>query len=299
MIRRSLFMALALLALASNASAQVATQVEGKGRIPLATAAKQPALGTAGTPSAEVLSVQGVASGTAQPVSAASLPLPSGAATAAKQPALGTAGTASADVITVQGIASGTAQPASQSGTWTVQPGNTANTTAWKVDGSAVRQPTSPIPSQTGVAAGAGAVDALTQRTTLGSDDPAVTSLGNIQTNTAAPLDANGNSKVVIYKPDDTSVDWGAPGTNTTTAASVTASSASCLTADVDVQEIVVHALDANTQPVDIRLGTTAATAANATDRLFPSDRASYHWSGAVTCISVSGTQAVTFSALK
>ena len=33
--------------------------------------------------------------------------------------------------------------PASQSGTWTVQPGNTANTTAWKVDGSAVTQPVS------------------------------------------------------------------------------------------------------------------------------------------------------------
>jgi hypothetical protein len=57
-----------------------------------------------------------------QPVSAASLPLPSGAATAAKQPALGTAGSAAADVITVQGIAGGTAQ---------------------KVDGSAVTQPVS------------------------------------------------------------------------------------------------------------------------------------------------------------
>lgn len=32
---------------------------------------------------------------------------------------------------------------ASQTGTWTVQPGNTANTTAWKVDGSAVTQPVS------------------------------------------------------------------------------------------------------------------------------------------------------------
>lgn len=30
-----------------------------------------------------------------------------------------------------------------QSGTWTIQPGNTANTTAWKVDGSAVTQPVS------------------------------------------------------------------------------------------------------------------------------------------------------------
>lgn len=123
-----------------------------------------------------------------QPISAASLPLPGGAATAAKQPALGTAGTASSDVITVQGIASMTAlkvdgsavtQPvsgtisitansavnvaqfggtniatgtgaggagiprvtvsndsnvlATQSGTWTVQPGNTPNTSAWLV----------------------------------------------------------------------------------------------------------------------------------------------------------------------
>lgn len=57
-----------------------------------------------------------------QPISAASLPLPSGAATSAKQPALGTAGSASSDVITVQGIAS---------------------MTALKVDGSGVTQPVS------------------------------------------------------------------------------------------------------------------------------------------------------------
>jgi hypothetical protein len=35
------------------------------------------------------------------------------------------------------------AQAVSESGTWTVQPGNTPNTTAWKVDGSAVTQPVS------------------------------------------------------------------------------------------------------------------------------------------------------------
>lgn len=56
------------------------------------------------------------------PVSAASLPLPTGASTAAKQPALGAAGSASTDVITVQGIAS---------------------MTAVKVDGSDVTQPVS------------------------------------------------------------------------------------------------------------------------------------------------------------
>lgn len=46
-----------------------------------ATAAKQPAIGTAGSASADVITVQGIASGTPQPVSAASLPLPAGAAT--------------------------------------------------------------------------------------------------------------------------------------------------------------------------------------------------------------------------
>jgi hypothetical protein len=41
-----------------------------------------------------------------------------------------------------------------QSGTWTIQPGNTANTTAWKVDGSAVTQPISAasLPPPRGVA---------------------------------------------------------------------------------------------------------------------------------------------------
>lgn len=67
-----------------------------------------------------------------QPVSAAALPLPTGAATAAKQPALGTAGSASTDVVTVQGIASGTAQPIS--GTVTANAGTNLNTSALALD---------------------------------------------------------------------------------------------------------------------------------------------------------------------
>lgn len=57
------------------------------------------------------------ASATTQPVSAAALPLPTGAATAAKQPAIGVAGTSSTDVTTVQGIAGAT--PVIVSGTVT------------------------------------------------------------------------------------------------------------------------------------------------------------------------------------
>lgn len=74
---------------------------------------------------------------TTQPVSASSLPLPTGASTSAKQPALGTAGSASADVLSVQGIASMTAlkvdgsgftQPVS--GTVTANAGTNLNTSA-------------------------------------------------------------------------------------------------------------------------------------------------------------------------
>lgn len=63
------------------------------------TSAKQPALGTAGSASSDVLTVQGITSMTAlkvdgsgvtQPVSAASLPLPSGAATSALQGTINT-----------------------------------------------------------------------------------------------------------------------------------------------------------------------------------------------------------------
>jgi hypothetical protein len=125
-----------------------ATQPVSAASLPLptgaATAAKQPALGTAGTASTDVLSIQGIASMVAlkvdgsavtQPISAASLPLPSGAATSAKQPALGTAGSPSTDVLTVQGAAS---------------------MTALKVDGSAATQPISGTVTATPAAATSG-----------------------------------------------------------------------------------------------------------------------------------------------
>lgn len=54
---------------------------------------------------------------------------------------------------------------ATQSGTWTVQPGNTANTTAWKVDGSAVTQPVSLATTGHGTATGAVRVELPTDGT--------------------------------------------------------------------------------------------------------------------------------------
>lgn len=90
-------------------------------------------------------------SGVTQPVSATSLPLPTGASTAAKQPALGTAGTASSDVISVQGVAS---------------------MTALKTDGSAVTQPISAasLPLPTGAATSAAQTTAGTSLTTIATN---------------------------------------------------------------------------------------------------------------------------------
>lgn len=137
----------------------------------LSTAAKQPALGTAGSASADVITIQGVASMTAvkvdnsavtQPVSSATF------ATVAKQPALGTAGSASADVITIQGIAS---------------------MTAVKTDASATTQPVSSTTLATAAkqpalgTAGTASADVISVQG-IASATPLITTLGNTTTKT-------------------------------------------------------------------------------------------------------------------
>lgn len=124
-----------------------------------------------------------------QPVSASSLPLPTGAATAAKQPSLGTAGSASTDVITVQGISS---------------------MTALKTDGSAVTQPVSAssLPLPTGAA-------------TSANQSTANTSLGNIDTNAGTTTDAAataGSTGTISAKLRRISADIDSIKTNTSSA---------------------------------------------------------------------------------
>ena len=80
------------------------------------------------------------------------------------------AGSAKIGVVTTDQTTPGTTDlvHAAQSGVWTVQPGNTANTTAWKVDGSAVTQPVSAasLPLPTGAASAANQTNA-SQKTQL------------------------------------------------------------------------------------------------------------------------------------
>jgi hypothetical protein len=99
-------------------------------------------------------------SGTIQPVSASSLPLPTGAATSAKQPSIGTAGTPSADVISVQGVTGGKEVPISGSvsvtGTPTVGISGSSNTV--KVDAGTAGTPAGSVVSVQGVASGTAVV---------------------------------------------------------------------------------------------------------------------------------------------
>jgi hypothetical protein len=121
---------------------------------------------------------------------------------------------------------------ATQSGTWTVQPGNTANTTAWKVDGSAVTQPVSaaslPLPS--------GAATAANQTATQGTVAPGTAATvsdlvggvvatsaptGTAGQQLAAQLDTAGNLRVTPY---------GSTGSFTTVTASGTGSAPPTIT---------------------------------------------------------------------
>ena len=129
-----------------------------------------------------------------QPVSAVSLPLPTGASTAAKQPALGTAGTPSADVITIQGVTS---------------------MTAVKVDGSGVTQPVSYATTGSGTATGALRVELPTNGTGVIATVGAVTAITNALpagTNAIGKLAAN--TGVDIGDVDVTSIIPGTGATN-------------------------------------------------------------------------------------
>lgn len=160
---------------------------------------------------------------TTQPVSAASLPLPSGASTSGKQPALGTAGTASADVISIQGIAGMTA--VTISGTVTTTPPANASTNVAQFGG-------------TNVSTGTGVGGAGIPRVTVSSDSfPATQAISgtvtanqgtanatpwneNIaQINAVTPLMGNGvtgtGSQRVTIASDNTAFSVNASGTKT------------------------------------------------------------------------------------
>ena len=165
-----------------------ATQAISAASLPLptgaATAAKQPALGTAGAPSADVLTVQGAASMTAlkvdgsavtQPISAAALPLPSGAATATAQ------ATGNTSLASIDGK-----MPAPVNGR---QP----------VDGSGVTQPVS-------LPAGAQTTSGALQPPTAGSGKITQTSTA-LSVNTSTQLvAANANRIAVEIQCDGTAV---------------------------------------------------------------------------------------------
>lgn len=241
---------------ATQSGAWNLTNISGSVTLPTgaATAAKQPAIGTAGTASADVLSVQGVAnmtplktdgsattqpvSGTVnvntlpsgsntignvglaagsalvggvelvdasgtnkasissggavkvdgsaatQPISASTLPLPSGASTAAKQPAIGVAGTASADVLSVQGIASMT--PLKTDGSGVIQPvSGTVNVNALPVGSNTI--------GSVGIVAGSALIGSIELTDGGGTNKASISAGGAIKTDsstTTQPISA-------------------------------------------------------------------------------------------------------------
>jgi trimeric autotransporter adhesin len=258
---------------------------------------------------------------TTQPISAASLPLPAGAATAAKQPTLGTAGSSSTDVLTVQGIAS---------------------MTALKVDGSAVTQPVSgtititPSGTQTvtgTVTANIGTSGSLALDATLtGGTQKAINRGGAKGTTTAADVTSTASGAnhqpldVILYDTAGNVMPSGdvaaravfeklTDGTNTATvkAANTAAVAATDTALVVAVSPINSVAITAAALPLptgaatETTLGTRLAdstftgrintlgqkTMVNSTPVVLASDQSTIPISGTVT-ITPSGTQTVT-----
>lgn len=150
--------------------------------------------------------------------------------------------TISSDLATIKttGIPITGTVAATQSGTWTVQPGNTANTTAWKVDGSAVTQPVSYATTGSGTATGALRVEVANNGTGILATVGAVTAITNALpagTNAIGKLAAN--SGVDIGDVDVTTVGTITPGTAATSLGK--AEDAGHTTGDVGVMDLGVR----------------------------------------------------------
>lgn len=220
-----------------------------------ATAAKQPALGTAGTASSDVLTVQGIASMTAlkvdgsavtQPISgsltniAGTISLPTGAATSAIQSSvIGTkaAGTAAASAVLTGGLYNTTLPTLTNGQQAALQVDSSGrlissiaaiaagSTIIGKVgidqttDGTTNKVAADLRLAGTAVTAGAGAVASGTPRVTLASDDPLVAKL-------PTALATGGGLKVTVQDTSGTALDYTVPALiegKTAAAASITA----------------------------------------------------------------------------
>ena len=164
-----------------------------------ATAAKQPALGTAGTASTDVITIQGIASMTKLLVTPDSVALPANQSINNSQingvtPLMGngTTGTGS-QRVTIASDNTAFGVNANQSGTWTVQPGNTANTTDWLVRGRGVAHDTLPT-----VVANGTTLDTTLDRYGRGLKVSPILSWAS---SNGTPVTASGNSAAIIAAP--------------------------------------------------------------------------------------------------
>jgi len=120
---------------------------------------------------------------------------------------------------------------ATQSGIWTVQPGNTANTTAWKVDGSAVTQPISaaslPLPSTAATS---------TKQSDGSQKTQVVDGSGNVIGATSNALDVNVKSGGTVAQGSTTSGQGGSlvMGATTTASPSYTTAQTNALSLTTD-----------------------------------------------------------------
>lgn len=278
-------------AIASNQSAIPSSQsgtwniTNITGTVSLPTGASTSALqsnvqSAPGTPQTTALTIQGNASGVPVPISGTTSISGTVGVTQSTSPWIvaggGTAGTPGTAVLTVQGVAGGTAQPvsgtvaATQSGTWTVQPGNTANTTAWLVTGTGGTFPATQsgawnITNITGTVSLPTGASTSANQTTLGSQTTKIndgTNTAAVKAASTAPL-ATDPALVVTLSPNgNTVVSAAAVNTNgsANNSTTVTNTSATTFSPPANAVGFVVEAESSNTVNLRYACGTTATT---------------------------------------
>lgn len=319
-------------AISSNQSAIPASQsgtwninnISGTVSLPTgaSTSAKQPALGTAGTASADVITVQGITSMTPLSVSAGSLPLPTGAATEATLSTLNGkfnsnygaatgavrvaaqlgnatavadfgAGATSSQTLRAVLATDQSAIPVSESGTWNVGLSAGSNlvgkvgidqTTPGTTNGVQVN---AALPAGTNLMGKVG-IDQTTPGTTNGTS---IAQIGSTTVATGNGVAGAGVQRVTIAS-DNTAFATKSPlnVTGSGSGAAATVSTVATLSAPANCVGFILMNLDTSTANIRWAVGRTAAT--NLGEQLQPGRDTGFVPIGAnVSVIAESGTQ--------
>jgi hypothetical protein len=177
----------------------------------------------------------------------------------------------------------------------TVQPGNVANTTPWKMDDDGTQALLAPLPVSRGSKAD---IDSL--GVTQSTEDKAIQAAIQTAVQAVSAIIANGSLAVYIKDALGNAISWAAPSTgavSTTPASPVSVSTSTTVWAgDTSVREVIIRNPSTNSAGVACLFAAAAATIANSSFEIYPGQSLTTGrdgYTGEIRCIALSGTQSI------